>query len=440
MPNTNHTPNIVIILTDQQTASMMSCAGNPYLHTPALDRLAARGTRFERAYCTNPLCVPARFSLMTGRMPSAIGLRGNVARDIPPIPESVQQAGLGWLLRAAGYDVVYAGKEHFPKMRAPDLGFDVLTRDERGGLAELAADYIQQSHPTPYLLVASFINPHDICYMALRAFGTDDFDKLLLSKGETELATLDAALQLPEDMTREVFFAEVCPPLPPNFEPQQDEPQAVQDMLAQRTFRHEARAQWSEEMWRLHRWAYARLTERVDYLIGKVLDAVDASGQAENTVVIFTSDHGDMDAAHRMEHKTALYEEACHIPFIVSPAGTTARGRVDVHLVSNGLDLVPTVCDYAGLTPPDDLQGLSVRALAEGRAVPTWREYVPIESAIGRAIVTERYKYVLYDTGAHREQLMDLQDNPPEMRNAARDAGAREILAWLRDMYRFSVL
>jgi choline-sulfatase len=435
-------PNLLFILTDQQNAQMLSCAGNRYLHTPAMDSLAAEGVRFERAYCTDPLCVPSRFSLMTGRMPSAIGLRGNNARHIEDVPEEIQQQGLGWLLRDAGYEVAYGGKEHLPRMRATDLGFEYITDDERDELARVCADFVRRPHDRPFFLVASFINPHDICYMAIRDQGESDLSKLLIEKGELPRAELDAALRLPEGVDRETFLAEVCPPLPPNFEPQQDEPEALRMMQAARPFKQKARQRWSEEQWRLHRWAYARLTERVDGQIGQVLDALRESGQAENTVVIFTSDHGDMDAAHRMEHKTAFYEEACRIPLLVAQAGTPPAGVVDrEHLVSNGLDLLPTLCDYAGVAPPAGLRGHSIRPLAEGRTpsgwrTPAgWRTSVPIESPYGYAVVTQRYKYALYDEDAHREQLLDLEEEPPEMRNAAHDPANQEILQRMRAIF-----
>ncbi|KKL92821.1 hypothetical protein LCGC14_1880880, partial [marine sediment metagenome] len=137
-------PNIVFILTDQQSASMMGCAGNGYLSTPAMDRLAAEGVRFDRAYCTNPVCMPSRFSLMTGRMSSEIDLRGNSASHIPAIPERIKRTALGWLLRDAGYDVAYGGKVHLPHLSPEDLGFEFITPDQRDGLAKTSADYIRR--------------------------------------------------------------------------------------------------------------------------------------------------------------------------------------------------------------------------------------------------------------------------------------------------------
>jgi len=434
--NEGQRPNILLIMTDQQSARMMSCAGNPFVRTPALDSLASAGVRFERAYCCAPVCIPSRFSLMTGRMPSEIGLRSNDLSHIDGIPDRIKHQGLGHLFRSAGYDAAYGGKVHLPLMNAEDVGFDYICRDERDELARVCADYITRHDGPPFLLVASFINPHDICYMAIRDFAEAEYSKRLIERGVTEIATLDEALRLPEGIGREEFFSTVCPPLPPNFEPQKDEPEAIRELLAQRPFRKSARERWTEERWRMHRWAYRRLTEMVDVQVGRVLDALRESGKEKNTLVVFTSDHGDMDSAHRMEHKTAFYEEASRIPLIARLPGVIPAGRVEGrHLVSNGLDLVPTLCDWGGIDVPNGLRGVSFRPAAEGRKPAARRDCIPVESELGRMIVTGDFKYALYDAGKNREQLYDLVNDPGETRNAAGDPGRDAILRRHRALF-----
>jgi choline-sulfatase len=268
--------------------------------------------------------------------------------------------------------------------------------------------------------------------MAIRDSATTPQERSLLERGVVELATLDEALQMPEGMDEETFFADHCPPLPVNFEPQIDEPEAIRMMQTRSPFKAAARAKWDERRWRLHRWAYHRLTERVDAQIGRVLDALRANGHWENTLVILTSDHGDMDASHRMEHKTVFYEEAAHVPLILSWPGVIVPGGVDATLVSNGLDLLPTLCDFAGVDAPADIAGHSLRPLAEGRRPDGWRTSLPVESEMGRMIVTDRYKYMRYDEGENAEQLIDLVADPHEMRNAAGDTGSQAILDELR--------
>ena len=243
-------------------------------------------------------------------------------------------------------------------------------------------------------------------------------------------------MRLPEGFDEERFFAERCPPLPSNFEPQEGEPEAIANLLAKRPFRKKAREEWGERPWRMHRWAYARLTERVDREIGKVLDALDNGPHADQTVVVFTSDHGDMDASHRMEHKTAFYEEAARVPLIVRRPGEPDTGRVDdTHLISNGLDFVPTFCDYLGIEPPAEREGRSFRPLDETGRPAASRPWIKIESEIGRCVVSATHKYARYDRGERAEQLVDLVNDPGELRNAVDDAAQRDALARHRRWY-----
>jgi len=423
-------PNIVFVFTDQQSAHMMSCAGNHYVDTPAMDRLAGSGVRFERTYCTNPVCLPSRTSLMTGQFPGEIGVRSNDHSHLEGIPEAVTRSGLGHLLEDAGYEAVYGGKEHLPKMSVEDLGFERLTTDEREGLAHACVEYIEREHDDPFLLVASFINPHDICYMAIRD-AREQYPVYEDLKDPAAEETLDEVLALPEDISREAFFEERCPPLPSNHAPQDREPKAIRRLIERKGYRTYAREEWTDERWRLYRWAYARLVERVDTQIGRVVNAIKAHTDRE-TIVVLTSDHGDMDAAHRLEHKTVFYEEAVRVPLIVSHPGL--KGVVDrEHLVSNGVDVLATICDYAGVDTPDNCSGRSIRPLVEGREPDDWRDCIRIESELGEAIVTDRYKYALYDDGTNREQLYDLNEDPGETRNAADDSETEDVVEELHD-------
>lgn len=420
-------PNILFLFTDQQHAGMLSCAGNPHLKTPAMDGLARNGARFERAYCANPVCVPSRFSMMTGVLPSRIGMEDNSGVKLPVPPEVLSHA-LGRVFREAGYETAYGGKVHTP-MGVPAMGFDQISRDSRMGLADACVEFLERQHDRPFLLVASFINPHDICYMAIRDFARQTGARSPVLKGaDRELQTLSEALKLPAGVSREEFFARLCPPLPANFEIPPGEPEAA--LPADRVnFRTYARKNWTAEQWRLHRWAYARLTERVDGEIGKVLDALRKAGLEESTLIVFSSDHGDMDSAHRLEHKSVLYEESARVPFLVSWKGVTRPGLVDrEHLVSTGLDLIPTLCDFAGIGTPQGLKGRSVRGLAEGRPVPSWRDCLVVENARARMLRTDRYKYVVYESGRNREQLLDLADDPGEMINLASDPARAAVL------------
>jgi choline-sulfatase len=241
------TPNILFIITDQQHAGMLSCAGNPYLKTPMMDSLAATGARFERAYCANPVCMPSRISMMTGVLPSRVGVETNGKGRAKVTPDILEHS-LGRVFAKAGYDTVYGGKVHLP-MSLEDIGFKNIEANGGPRLAEAGAKFLRQSHDRPFLMVASFINPHDICLMAIE--DTKHPGKITGPKPLIE------AMALPPGMSRDEFFAHVCPPLPANFEIPEGEPEAI--LAADPAdFRTHARNKWTQEQWRLYRWAYAR--------------------------------------------------------------------------------------------------------------------------------------------------------------------------------------
>lgn len=142
-------PNIIYIFTDQHTANAMSCAGNPDLHTPNLDRLAAAGIMFQNAYCTAPLSGPSRGAMFTGCYPGTTGLLVNGA----PLQESLQTRTLGTLVKNAGYECAYGGKWHVPELDIPDKvrGFDQIYKHSDDGLAEACVEFLSRKHDKPFL-------------------------------------------------------------------------------------------------------------------------------------------------------------------------------------------------------------------------------------------------------------------------------------------------
>jgi len=283
-------PNILYIMTDQQHAGMMSCTGNKWLRTPHMDALAASGVRFELAYSGNPVCVPARTSMMTGRYPSHFGFGGNNA---PRLPDSVLPGALGNVFRAAGYRTAFGGKTHWPKpMTAESIGFEYITRDEREGLATACVEFLKSPQDRPFLLVASFINPHDICYMAIDAHSKGEGLPTALPKSVVEREYLGRAARMPAGVTREEFYGRHCPPMPANAGATAGEPAAFSRLTG---FRRYVRAHWGEEDWRLHRWAYCRLTEGVDEQIGRVLGALRIEHRDLDAAIAALSSAGSSD-------------------------------------------------------------------------------------------------------------------------------------------------
>ena len=413
-------PKILWIMTDQQPADMMSCAGNANLRTPAMDSIATNGVRFELAYTVNPICVPSRTSMMTGRLPHETGVKFNLNRF------DVSAESLGARMKQAGYDTAYMGKWHIPMETKNSKwhGFDVMMDDPKEfndeHLEAPLTAFIKQKRDKPFFLVASFTNPHDIC----------EFARKLANFGKGEEPKNGPFFDPPPPKQ--------CPSLPANFAIPQNEPNMIRVHQSWQENTYPAR-DWTDGLWRQYRWELCRLTELVDSRIATLLDALRAEGLMQNTLIVLVSDHGDGNAAHHWNQKTLFYDETARVPLILSGPGIAAPGRTDrEHLVSTGQDLFPTFCDYAGIETPETLRGRSLRPLAEGRAT-AWRNQLVAENDLsrrfglgsgveGRMLRTQNYKYVVYSYGKIREQLTDMRNDPGEMNNLAVDPKFREVL------------
>jgi arylsulfatase A-like enzyme len=408
-------PNILFILTDQHHANMLSSAGNPYLKTRALDAMAKAGIRFTNAYVTNPVCVPSRVSMATGRMAGRFGVFNNGMKAT--ISQEDAANSLGNLIQSGGYDTFYGGKTHLPNELSPlNAGYDEFCKDQRDELPGVCLEFMTRKRDKPFFAVASFINPHDICY----AYNAKQQGR----KGKALVDDLYKEAQaLPEDQ---------LPPLPDNSAIPALEPDAIEaDMkVTAVTPAKLIRKEYNDRDWRNYRWIYCRLTERVDAQIGQLLDGLKNHGLEENTLVIFTSDHGDMDGSHRLASKNVFYENSASVPFIMQFKGVIPPGVVDNDsLISNGLDVLPTLCDYAGVPTPAHLLGRTIRPLAEGLPDNNARRpYIVAENSTGRMLRTARYKYCVYGSGDIRESLVDLRKDPGEMRNLAATPEHRQTL------------
>ncbi len=405
-------PNIIYIFTDQQTATAMSCAGNPDLHTPNMDRLASVGVRFTNAYCSAPLSGPSRTAMFTGLYADAVGMSANGV----PMPDSLKTRTLGTIVKEVGYECVYGGKWHLPELAVPDgeYGFTQLYGHSDTGLGEACAEYLSHEHDHPFFLVASFDNPHNICEYARNQ-------------------------NLPYGNIAKPDLSD-CPELPANFEKNPYDADIL-DVEKAGNFDVYPTTKYTDEDWRMYRYAYYRLVEKVDAEIGKIIDAIDSAGLCENTVVIFSSDHGDGTGAHRWNQKSALYEEIVNIPLIVTIPGKKNAGEVLPQLISNGVDFFASVCDWTGAEMPEGACGKSFRKLVEeGNAQTAHQSYVITETRFdgsrtrGWMVRGERYKYVLYDRGRYREQLFDLSEDRGEMKNLAVESEYVDVLQEFRDI------
>lgn len=402
----NNRPNIIYIFTDQQTAGAMSCAGNTDLRTPNMDRMANEGIRFDNAYCAFPLSTPSRACMLTGATPNQLDIKSNVLELKQPYANQT----LGNLLQNDGYKCAYAGKWHIPEASIPDakFGFENIHPHNDIGLAESCAGFIsaKAKNDQPFFLVASFDNPHNICEYA--------------RKQNLPFAKIDEPA------------LDQCPNLPANFITQPFDAAIVQYEKSQ-NFNYYPTLNYSTEDWRRYRNAYYRLIEIVDAQIGIILNEIDKQKLWKNTIIIFSSDHGDGNASHQWNQKSSLYEEVVNIPLIVYSPDQKGKGTLKHQLVNNGLDFFATVCDYAQISKPVYCSGKSLRPIIEGKT-DIFNDYVITETlfspkgAFGYMVRTKDYKYICYDKGLYREQLYDMRTDRQEMINLAVEKKYAEIL------------
>lgn len=407
-------PNVVLIITDQQHRDTIAALGCRYAATPGQDRLVEAGVSFLRCYSSNPICSPARSSIFTGRMASETGVWTNGLAIHPSVPNIGQ-----WLSEQAGYETVYTGKWHLPGSRTPSIpGFRVPVTGlgGQGNLGDTSVSLAcegflrNRTSDAPFLLVASFLQPHDICQWL-----------------RTNQANVDE-VRYPE-------ITDELPPLPDNFAIGPDEAPAV---TRRRQGNEPVPGGWSELHWRYYRWSYFRMIEQVDAEIGRVLRALEESGQAGSTLVLVVSDHGEGMGHHQMVRKNFLYDEAAAVPLLVSFPGRARAGAVDDRHPVSQLDIVPTICDYAGVEAPPLQRGQSLRPLLEGEDLD--REFIVSEISAGpfaRMVRTERHKYLEYIERPSQppyEQLFDMIADPGETTNLVGGAEAAGTLGEHRRM------
>lgn len=397
--------NIVLITTDQQSATMLSCAGNQDLHTPNMDSLAADGVRFEKAYAAQPLCIPQRCSWYTGLMPHQHGVTFN-------LPDKILHAEtmLGRIFRDAGYATGYSGKWHInvPEDDKARHGFEWLNNIRCNGADQgIARDFetfLGQCGDRPFIFSASFNNPHNICEAARGGPFPDGHPGLPDHVGQ-------------------------LPPLPENFAVPENEPSVIREIQKIYCDKNYPTANWDEIRWRLHRWFYCRITEILDRHIGDLLRVLRQSGHWDDTLIVFTSDHGDGNAHHQWNQKQLLYDESARVPFIVTRPGSGAGAVEPRQLVNTGIDLIPTLCGLAAIECPGHLSGCDWSEALSHPDLPLKRDHVIMETEfgtfgtslgwLGRAVRTPRYKYMVHDRGGNHEFLVDMENDPGETINLA---------------------
>jgi len=405
-------PNIIFLFADDQRADTIGAHGNPHIQTPILDKLAASGFSFRRNYCagsfSGAVCVASRAMLMTGRHWMRIPSR-KVASDwkeLPLLPAVLNSEGdyrtfiVGkWhngratLQRAfsSGQSVYMGGMANHAAFQVQDLVDRELSPKRPAGgfssavFADAAVDFIQAAESDrPFFLYVAFMAPHDP--------------------------------RNPPQEYRNIYY-DKRPPLPKNFLPQHPFMNAPQATMG----RDEGLAPWPRirEIISDQLCEYYGLVTHLDQQVGRVLQALKDSPHAENTYVVYTADHGLAMGSHGLLGKQNVYEQSMQCPLILSgpgiPRGRSSDAFTYVH------DLYATVCGFAGIKPPQEVDSLDLAPIMNGTASEVRDSvFLPFQDN-QRAVRDKRWKLHIYPKINH-QLLFDLASDPHEMNNLAEDA------------------
>ncbi len=478
-------PNVVFIFSDQQRYDTLSCYGNDWINVPRLNALADESFVFERAYVAQPVCTPARATIVTGLYPHFAGPTVN-KMALPPDRQSVAEMApedyhTGWfgkwhlgddVIRQHGFDEwistedghrpEYSRREYRTQMsdyhqHLVENGFEPELRMEDGTmmfspmqrarvpaehqmasfLGGKAADFIDRNSDGPFMLYVSTFEPHPPYHGPY----DDMYDPEDLPVGPT-------FLKVPEGGSRHnTVRAEYCTQY--LGQPDADTDPYLQPNAARG---HDVT---SEAGWRKLRAQYFANITLVDEMVGTILDALERNGVADNTVVVFTSEHGEMAGDHGMLEKRSMYEESARVPLIMHVPGISNSHQMVEGAVGH-VDLVPTILDLMGASLPDHLQGKSLTPVLRGEQTldgnevfVQWNGVSDIDDRhLGspeinlrntqpwRTIVRDGWKLALCATD--QGELYDMVNDPyeqtnlfdhPDQRNRVRDLAAR-IRLW----------
>ncbi|MGI5899516.1 MAG: sulfatase-like hydrolase/transferase [Christensenellales bacterium] len=450
-------PNLLFIFTDEQAAKTMGSYGNSQISTPNMDRLAAQSQLFENAYVTQPVCTPSRSTILTGLYPHTNGCTKNnisLRPDTKCFPE---------LADFTGYTTGYFGKWHLGDEVFAQHGFEHWRSIEDIYALQYSPerDKSAVSSYSHYLAEQGYepdtVNAHGAkCFSRTFAAGlTEEHGKPAYLAGETArflkenkdepfalfVNFLEPHMPFTGPRDEQYDYREI--PLPESFEEGRyntENSRLVQ--MRKRFFKHgqDGMPLKTEEDWKRLIARYWGLISQVDSALGKILDALEENGLDENTIVVYTSDHGDMMGAHRVLTKGMMNEEAVKVPLLLRFPGIAHR-RIAQPI--SQVDLAPTLLEAMGKEVPGFLQGeswmpaLSGECEPEGRSVfIQWNpmhtsEDEALEDPVRTVITADGWKYNQSWIG--ESELFYLPDDPGEMKNLAGDSAFKPIIDRLRD-------
>lgn len=422
-------PNVLFIAIDDQNDWIGCLNGHPQVQTPHIDRLAARGTLFTNAHCQSPLCNPSRTSLLTGMRPSTTGVYGlapwfrkvDELRDLVTLPQYLSQHGY----RTMSAGKIFHGnidrrseRTEFDEYGPPsgigakpkaklvetphphplvDWGTFPHEDQDKGDwrVASWAVDKLEGEMPQPFFLAAGFFLPHVPCYATQQWFDLYPEDSLLLppvrrdDRDDTPRFSWYLHWKLPEPRLK--FLEEAD--------------------------------QWTN----LVR-SYLACTSFVDSQVGRILDALDASGHADNTIIVLWSDHGWHLGEKLITGKNTLWDRGTRVPLVFAGPGVSAGGRC--HEPAELLDIYPTLVDLCGLPTKDGLEGHSLVPQLTRANTPREWPAITTHNQHNHGIRTSRWRYIQYADGS--EELYDMVADPHEWDNLATNSAYGDVIEELR--------
>ena len=416
-------PNIVFMFTDDQRWDSMGCAGHPFLKTPNMDRIAREGAMFTNSFVTTPLCSPSRASFLTGRYVHAHGVIGN-----GPMHNQVSHQLVTWprLLHDAGYETGYVGKWHMGNDDMPRPGFDRWVSFKGQGVYEDPPMNIDGKPVNQSGYITDLISRYSAEF--LRKKRSQPFALYVGHKAVHGPFT-------PAERHRNLYSADPIPTRPNTRDTLEGKPAVTRDVPEQKKQQSQKQKQGSgasgEELIRNQ----LRALLAVDDSIGEVFQALEETGQLDNTLVVFTSDNGYFWGEHGLADKRWSYEESIRVPLVMRYPRLIKAGTKIEHEALN-IDIAPTMLELGGAGAPKNLHGRSLVPVFGGQA-KEWRksflsEYFA-ETGYPRqpswqCARTPRWKYTHYTELEGMDELYDIQADPYELKNLIRDSAARGAL------------
>ena len=404
----NKKPNILFLMTDQHSMRVLGSYGNQIIKTPNLDKLANEGVVFKSNYSQNPICLPSRASLITGKMPSSLGIFGN---------DGIlsEKTTMATVFKAQGYEVAWLGKEHWGATNA-EVGFGNLN-------AEAHEAFKEKYRPLNNLRKNIGRLPQNAS--AYKLSENEDYEALVT----------DHAIKFLENNTTKTFFLGVSfkkPHFPfmchqkyfDLYKDIVDMPEVTPDMIEalsineKKTIEKYKLDEMSSAEIKHARAMYYGMVTYIDEQFGRVLEKLNELGLRENTIIVYTSDHGEMAGEHGLWYKNSFLEASVAAPLIFSYPKTLPINK-KINASSMLLDIFPTLCDLSDIGQPNDLEGKSLLPLMNGIENADNSDRVAYSemyrSSTGIMVRKGKWKYIRYNS--EKEYLYDIDTDPREINN-----------------------